>query len=49
MRLNLEREGIERHLHAFAFGFPTLYGLTTVAIAIAAGLLASAAFRRPAH
>ena len=49
VRLNLEREGIERHLHAFAFGFPTLYGLTTVAIAIAAGLLASAAFRRPAH
>jgi uncharacterized protein (TIGR02186 family) len=49
VRLNLEREGVERHLHAFAFSFPTLYGLTTVAIAVAAGLLASAAFRRPAH
>jgi uncharacterized protein (TIGR02186 family) len=49
VRLDLQREGLERHLHAFAFGFPTLYGLTTVAIAIAAGLLASAAFRRPAH
>jgi uncharacterized protein (TIGR02186 family) len=49
VRLNLEREGLERHLHAFAFSFPTLYGLTTVAIAVAAGLLASAAFRRPAH
>ena len=49
VRLNLEREGLERHLHAFAFSFPTLYGLTTVAIAVAAGLLASAVFRRPEH
>jgi uncharacterized protein (TIGR02186 family) len=49
VRLNLEREGLERHLHAFAFGFPTLYGLATVVIAVAAGLIASAAFRRPAH
>ena len=49
MRLNLEREGLERHLHAFAFGYPTLYGLMTVAIAIAAGLLASTVFRKPAH
>jgi uncharacterized protein (TIGR02186 family) len=49
VRLNLEREGLERHLHAFAFGFPTLYGLATVVIAVAAGLVASAAFRRPAH
>jgi len=49
VRLNLEREGLERHLHAFAFSFPTLYGLATVAIAVAAGLLASAAFRRSAH
>ena len=49
VRLNLEREGIERHLHRFAFGYPTLYGLTTVAIAIAAGLIASTVFRRAAH
>jgi uncharacterized protein (TIGR02186 family) len=49
VRLTLEREGLERHLHSFAFGYPTLYGLVTVAIAIAAGLLASTVFRRPAH
>jgi uncharacterized protein (TIGR02186 family) len=49
VRLNLEREGLERHLHAFAFGYPTLYGLMTVAIAIAAGLAASAMFRKAAH
>ena len=49
VRLNLEREGIERHLHRFAFGYPTLYGLMTVAIAIAAGLIASTVFRKPAH
>jgi uncharacterized protein (TIGR02186 family) len=49
VRLNLEREGLERHLHVFAFSYPTLYGLATVAIAVAAGLIASAAFRRPAH
>ena len=48
-RLNLEREGLERHLHAFAFGFPTLYGLMTVVIAVAAGLLASTVFRKAAH
>ena len=48
-RLNLEREGLERHLHAFAFGFPMLYGLMTVAIAIAAGLIASTMFRKAAH
>jgi uncharacterized protein (TIGR02186 family) len=49
VRLNLEREGLERHLHAFAFGFPALYGLMTVAIAVAAGLLASTMFRKAAH
>jgi uncharacterized protein (TIGR02186 family) len=49
VRLTLEREGLERHLHSFAFGYPTLYGLATVAIAIAAGLLASTVFRKPAH
>ena len=49
VRLNLEREGMERYLHRFAFSYPTLYGLMTVAIAIAAGLLASTVFRRAAH
>lgn len=48
-RLNLERQGLERHLHAFAFRFPFFYGLTTVLIAVGAGLLASVVFRRPAH
>ena len=46
VRLNLEREGVERHLHAFAFGYPTLYGLMTVMIAVAAGLTASTVFRK---
>jgi uncharacterized protein (TIGR02186 family) len=49
VRLNLEREGLERYLHRFAFGSPTLYGLTTVALAIAAGLIASTMFGRTAH
>jgi uncharacterized protein (TIGR02186 family) len=49
VRLTLEREGLERHLHAFAFRFPALYGLTTVAIALAAGLLASTVFRKATH
>ena len=42
-------EGLERHLHRFAFGYPTLYGLMTVAIAIAAGLIASTVFQKAAH
>src|SRR5262249_13121835 len=49
VRLNLEREGLERYLHRFAFGSPTLYGLVTVALAIAAGLIASTVFGRTAH
>jgi uncharacterized protein (TIGR02186 family) len=49
VRLTLEREGLERHLHGFAYGLPTLYGLVTVAIAVGAGLLASTVFRRGAH
>lgn len=49
VRLNLEREGLERHLHAFAFSYPTLYGLVTVMIAIGAGLLASTVFRKGTH
>jgi uncharacterized protein (TIGR02186 family) len=46
VRLNFEREGLERHLHGFAFRSPLLYGLMTVLIAVAAGLLASAVFRK---
>lgn len=46
VRLNLEREGAERYLHAFAYSYPTFYGMLTVVIAILAGLLASALFRK---
>jgi uncharacterized protein (TIGR02186 family) len=49
VRLNLEREGIERHLHDFAFNYPLFYGLVTVSIAIGAGLLASTIFSRASH
>ena len=45
-RVNLERQGLERVLHAFAFDQPLLYGLFTVAVAVGAGLLASTMFRR---
>ena len=48
-RLNLEREGLERFLHGFAFGRPFLYGVVTVIIAIAAGLAASAVFTKASH
>jgi uncharacterized protein (TIGR02186 family) len=40
-RLNLEREGVERHLHDFAFSWPLIYGIATVLIAAAAGLAAA--------
>jgi uncharacterized protein (TIGR02186 family) len=49
VRLNFEREGLERHLHGFAFSYPLFYGLMTVVIAVAAGLLASTVFRKPVH
>ncbi|MEZ5852696.1 MAG: TIGR02186 family protein [Hyphomicrobiaceae bacterium] len=45
-RLDLEREGIEDTLHAFAFSYPFFYGLATVLMAIGSGLLASSIFRR---
>lgn len=44
--VRLEREGLERLLYWFAMRHPALYGLMTVMVAIIAGLLASAAFRR---
>jgi uncharacterized protein (TIGR02186 family) len=46
VRHTLGREGLEYFLHAFAYGLPALYGFTTVAIAVGAGLAASAAFRK---
>ena len=49
VRLTLEREGLERHLHAFAYRLPMLYGIVTVMIAVGAGLLASTVFRKASH
>jgi uncharacterized protein (TIGR02186 family) len=49
VRLTLEREGLERHLHSFAYRLPTLYGIVTVMIAVGAGLLASTVFRKASH
>ena len=48
-RVNLERQGVERVLYAFAFEHAFLYGLFTVAVAVAAGLLASTMFRPRPH
>ena len=39
VRHTLGREGLEWYLHAFAYRLPTLYGLTTVAIAVGALVL----------
>jgi uncharacterized protein (TIGR02186 family) len=49
VRINLEREGLERFLHHFAFNRPFLYGLTTVVIALFAGWAASAIFSKGSH
>lgn len=49
VKLNLEREGFERILHNFAFGYPFFYGLATVLLAVGAGLLASAIFSKASH
>lgn len=48
-RLELEREGLEDALHAFAFRHPLPYGIVTVLLALSAGLLASTLFRRGGH
>lgn len=45
-RVVLEREGIERWLYVFAMDRPFLYGIVTVLLAVATGLVASALFRR---
>jgi uncharacterized protein (TIGR02186 family) len=44
----LEREGIERFIHEFALNKPFFYGLLTVIMAAAAGLVAAFAFPRAA-
>ncbi len=44
--LNVEKVGFERALYVFAHTRPWSYGLVSITIALAAGWLASAAFRR---
>ncbi len=48
-RVTLQREGLERFLHNFAFDYPLLYGIFAVLTAVAAGLIASAVFKRGSH
>lgn len=48
-KVNLQREGIERYLHDFAFDYPLLYGIFAVLVAVAAGLIASALFKKGSH
>lgn len=45
-QVRMQREGIERYLHDFAFGYPLLYGITAVIVAAGAGLAASSYFNR---
>jgi len=45
-RVTLERTGLERLLHSFAFRYPFTYGMFAVILAVMSGLLASAYFRR---
>jgi hypothetical protein len=42
----MQREGIERILYDFAFGYPLIYGIVAVLIAAGAGLAASSYFGR---
>jgi len=45
-RVTLERAGLERVLHNFAFRYPLSYGIFAVILAALSGLAASAFFRR---
>jgi len=47
-KVRLEREGLELWLYRFAMRQPFLYGVMAVVVAVGAGLIASAAFRRKA-
>lgn len=40
-RVTLERTGLERYLHIFAFSYPLFYGIFCVLVAVLAGLTAS--------
>jgi len=48
-RVTLERAGLERLLHSFAFRYPFSYGVFAIILAVLLGLLASAYFRREAR
>jgi uncharacterized protein (TIGR02186 family) len=48
-RVTLERTGLERVLHVFAFRYPFTYGTFAVILAVVSGLIASAYFRREAR
>ena len=48
-KVNLQREGLERYLHNFAFNYPLFYGIFAVLIAVTSGLIASAVFKRGSH
>jgi uncharacterized protein (TIGR02186 family) len=45
-RLDLKRDGFESALHGFAMGYPLLYGIAAVSLALLAGLAATWLFRR---
>jgi uncharacterized protein (TIGR02186 family) len=45
-RVTLERKGIERLLHDFAFRYPFTYGIAAVMLAVLAGFAGSVFFRR---
>ncbi len=47
-RVTLQRAGVERVVHNFAFRAPFSYGIIAVVLAVLSGLLASAFFRREA-
>jgi hypothetical protein len=47
--VTLERTGLERVLHVFAFRYPFTYGTFAVILAVVSGLIASAYFRREAR
>ncbi|MFV0368392.1 MAG: TIGR02186 family protein [Hyphomicrobiaceae bacterium] len=47
--VKLQREGLERYLHMLAFDYPMFYGIFAVFLAVVAGLLASAVFKRGSH
>ncbi len=47
--VQLQRQGLEAWMHTFAFDYPLFYGLFAVAMAVSAGLAASAVFSRSGH